>query len=228
LNPAKTLLMSPLPFRTFLFDLDGTLIDHFAAIHRNHVHTLTQFGLPAPTMAQVHRAVGRGLEHAIESLVAPEAHHLIPKMLPVYRAYWDKTMLDDVVLLPGARELLTALKQRGGQTAVYTNKHGPSARKVCVHLKIEALLDGIYGAFDTPWLKPDRQFTDYVFAQLQADPKSTLFIGDSPYDIETAHAAGLPCWCLTTGTHTAAELKAAGADVVYGSLGEISVALGLA
>ncbi|MSU69297.1 MAG: HAD family hydrolase [Opitutaceae bacterium] len=219
--------MPQFPFRTFLFDLDGTLVDHFTAIHRSHVRTLTQFGLPAPTMAQVHRAVGRGLEHAIEALAGRENAHLIPRMLPFYRAYWDQTMLDDVVLLPGAMELLTELKQRGFQSAVYTNKHGPSARKVCAHLKIDALLDGIYGAIDTPWLKPDRPFTEYVFSQLRADPKDTLLIGDSQYDIETAHAAGLPCWCVTTGTHTAAELNAAGADAVLGSLGEVAAALGL-
>ena len=35
-------------FSTILFDLDGTLIDHFAAIHRSHSHTMRQLGLPAP------------------------------------------------------------------------------------------------------------------------------------------------------------------------------------
>ena len=214
-------------FRTFLFDLDGTLIDHFTAIHRSHVHTLTQFGLPAPTKAQVLRAVGRGLEHAVEGLVSPDKRHLIPQMLPVYRAYWEKTMLDDVTLLPGAIELLTALKKRGGQTAVFTNKHGPSARKVCAHLKIDSLLDGIFGAFDTPYLKPDPQFTDYVFAQLKADPKAALLIGDSPYDIQTAKAGSFPCWCVPTGTHSAEELRAAGADAVHANLAEVGAALGI-
>jgi phosphoglycolate phosphatase len=214
-------------FRTFLFDLDGTLIDHFTAIHRSHVHTLTQFGLPAPTKAQVLRAVGRGLEHAVEGLVSPDKRHLIPQMLPVYRAYWEKTMLDDVTLLPGAVELLTALKKHGAQTAVFTNKHGPSARQVCAHLKIDGLLDGIFGAFDTPFLKPEQPFTDYVFAQLKADPKTALLIGDSPYDIQTAKAGGFPCWCVPTGTHTAEELRAAGADAVYLNLREVAQALGL-
>ncbi len=214
-------------FRTFLFDLDGTLIDHFTAIHRSHVHTLTQFGLPAPSKAQVLRAVGRGLEHAVEGLVSPDKRHLIPQMLPVYRAYWEKTMLDDVTLLPGAIELLTALKKNGGQTAVFTNKHGPSARQVCAHLKIDGFLDGIFGAFDTPFLKPEQPFTDYVFAQLKADPKTALLIGDSPYDIQTAKSGGFPCWCVPTGTHTAKELRAAGADAVYLNLREVAQALGL-
>jgi len=35
-------------FRTVLFDLDGTLIDHFAAIHRSYAHTLPQLACPRP------------------------------------------------------------------------------------------------------------------------------------------------------------------------------------
>ena len=59
-------------FRTVLFDLDGTLIDHFAAIHRSHAHTLKQLGLPVPTPAQVRAAVGGGLEQAISRLAGAE------------------------------------------------------------------------------------------------------------------------------------------------------------
>jgi phosphoglycolate phosphatase len=211
-----------LPFRTFLFDLDGTLVDHFAAIHRSHRHTMVQLGLPAPTMAEVRAAVGGGLENAIARLAGPA---LVARALPIYREYWDRTMLDDVVLLPGATELLAALKQRGLQSAVFTNKHGPSARLICTHLGIDRLLDGVFGAIDTPWLKPDRRFTAHVLAQLKADAKTSLFVGDSPYDIQAAHNAGLPCWCVSTGTHTAAELHAAGAEAVYASLAEIGAAL---
>ncbi len=211
-------------FHTFLFDLDGTLVDHFAAIHRSHSHAMTQLGLPAPTLAQVRAVVGGGLENAISRLAGPA---LVARALPIYREYWDRTMLEDVVLLPGASELLSALKQRGLQSAIFTNKHGPSARLICAHLGIDRLVDGVFGAIDTPWLKPDRRFTDHVLAELKADARTTLFIGDSPYDIQTAHNAGLPSWCVATGTHTADELRTAGAEAVYDSLDEIAAALAL-
>jgi phosphoglycolate phosphatase len=213
-----------LPFRTFLFDLDGTLIDHFAAIHRSHSHTMTALGLPAPTLAEVRAAVGGGLENAIARLAGPA---LVSRALPIYREYWDRTMLDDVILLPGAQELLAALKLHGRQTAVFTNKHGPSARLICTHLGIDPFLDGVFGASDTAWLKPDRRFADFVMAQLHADTASTLFVGDSPYDIQAAHNASLPAWCVATGTHTAAELQTAGAEAVYFGLGEIAATLRL-
>lgn len=212
-------------FRTCLFDLDGTLIDHFRAIHRCHAYTLRQLGLPEPTFVQVRRAVGLGVEHAILQLLGPRHADLLPRALPIYRAHWAETMLDDVEILPGARELLSALKKRGVQTAVFTNKHGPSAREICRHLGLDPYLDAVFGAFDTPWLKPDLNFTTHVLTQLKAEARSTLFVGDSPYDIQAAHNASLPAWCVTTGTHTADELRAAGAEAVYANLGEISAAL---
>src|ERR1700709_889 len=123
-------------YRTVLFDLDGTLIDHFAAINRSHVYTMKQLGLPAPTLAQVRSAVGGGLEQAIAKLAGAAN---VAAALAIYRPYWDAAMLDDVQLLPGARELLTVLKQAGAQSAVFTNKHGPSSRLVCEHLGIAGL-----------------------------------------------------------------------------------------
>jgi phosphoglycolate phosphatase len=204
--------------RTVLFDLDGTLIDHFAAIHRSHAHTLRQLGLPEPTLAQVRAAVGGGLELAISRLAGPER---AAAALAIYRPYWDATMLDDVRLLPGARELLTALKAGGAKTAVFTNKHGPSSRRVCAHLGITGLLDGIFGATDTPWLKPASEFADHVMRALGADPATTALVGDSPYDLAAARNAGLDFYGVTTGTHTADELRAAGAMNVFPDLAAV-------
>jgi phosphoglycolate phosphatase len=206
-------------YRTVLFDLDGTLLDHFAAIHRCHAHTMRQLGLPEPTLAQVHAAVGAGLEVAVERLVGPE---LKAAALAIYRPYWDATMLDDVQLLPGARELLVALRARGIKTGVFTNKHGPSSRLACVHLGVADLLNVNFGATDTAWLKPDPQFARHVLAALGAEAATTLLVGDSIYDCQAARNAGLGFYGVTTGTHTADELRAAGATEIFPDLSAVA------
>lgn len=202
-------------FRTFLFDLDGTLIDHFGAIHRSHAHTMRQLGLPPPTMEQVRSAVGGGLDVAIAKLAGTER---VEEALKIYRAYFATTMLDDVMLLPGARDLLESLHARGAKLAVFTNKHGPSSRTICEHLGITPLLDGIFGAVDTPWLKPQIEFALHVFKELDADAATTLLVGDSPWDVQAAKNGGFSSWCVTTGTHNATELAAAGADKIFPDL----------
>lgn len=202
-------------FRTVLFDLDGTLIDHLPAIHRSYAHTLPLLGLPAPTCQQVKNAIGGGLENAMRNFV-PEAK--MPEALRIYRAFWDTTMLDGAEPMPGARALLEDLHDRGVACGVFTNKHGPSARAVCAHLGLTPYLDLILGAKDTDWLKPQPEFAAHALDELKAVAATTCLVGDSPWDVQAAHAAGFPCFVVTTGTHTAGELRAAGADAIYDSL----------
>jgi phosphoglycolate phosphatase len=212
-------------FNTVLFDLDGTLIDHFGAIHRSYAHTLPQLGLPAPTLVQVRNAVGGGLENAMRNFV-PEAR--LAEALKIYRPFWDAHMLEDVQPLPGAVELLRALHTRGIVCAVFTNKHGPSSRATCDYLHLTPYLSAIIGATDTPWLKPQPEFTHHALELLHAQPATTLLVGDSPYDVQAAHAGGMTCWAVTTGTHDAGQLHAARADKVFSNLNEMAMALGVA
>ena len=209
-------------FETILLDLDGTIVDAFTTIHRCYVHTLPQFGRPAPTPDAVRRAVGGGLENAMRHFI-PEA--LIPAAAKILNAYSQTILLEDVTLLPGTLELLRAERARGVQLALFTNKLGISARRICAHLGVTPFLAGIFGAGDTPWLKPQPEFAAHVLAQLGAKPATTLLIGDSPFDVKAAHAGGFACWCVATGTHTADELRAADADAVFPDLLAVAAAL---
>ena len=175
-------------------------------------------------MAQVHRAVGGGFEVAVKRMLGPGNEHLLPRAIEIYRDAWSKNLFNGVALLPGARGLLEALKARGVRCGVFTNKHGPSARSVCDHLGITPLLDGVFGAFDTPWLKPDAEFARHALTELNAVANTTCLIGDSPYDVEAALNGGFVCYCVTTGTHDADQLRAAGAAGVYDDLIALSKA----
>lgn len=210
-------------FATLLLDLDGTLVDAFTTIHRSYVHTLPQLGFPAPTMAQVRRAVGGGLENAMRHFV-PEA--LVAEAVRLHVAYTDSILLEDVTLMPGALELLRAQQAAGVALAVFTNKRGDHARAICAHLGVTPFLRGVFGARDTAWLKPQPEFAAHVLEQLGARPETTLLIGDSPFDVQAAHHGGFPCWCVTTGTHDATQLATAKADAVFPDLITLAAALG--
>ena len=209
-------------YTTVLFDLDGTLIDHFQAIHRCHAYAMQQLGLPTPTMAQVCDAVGGGLDEAIACLAGAEK---VPALLPHFIRHWSATHLDDVTLLPGAKEIVHALTAAGVTCAVLTNKRGYAAREVCDHLALTPQLKGIFGVGDTAWLKPDPQFTQHVLTALAANAASTLLVGDSPFDVQTALNARLDFIGVTTGTHSAEELAAAGATQVLPDLHAVQRAL---
>ncbi|WP_438481290.1 HAD family hydrolase [Oleiharenicola lentus] len=211
-------------FRTVLFDLDGTLIDHFKAIHRCHAFAMQQIGLPAPTYQQVFNAVGGGLDEAIAKLAGVEN---VERILPIYTKHWLETNLQDVEILPGAREILQQLNAAGVRCGVLTNKRGPAARQVCDFLGFTPLLDGIFGAGDVPWIKPDPRFAQHALAALGADAATSALVGDSPWDFKAAVGAGLAFYGVTTGTHTAEELRAAGAkpESIFANLAEVDAAL---
>jgi phosphoglycolate phosphatase len=209
-------------FATLLLDLDGTLVDAFTTIHRAYCHTLPQFGRPEPTMADVRRAVGGGINQAMAHFLPADK---IAAAVALHVAHSDAILLEDVTLLPGARDLLQAQHAAGVTLAVFTNKRGEHARRICDHLGVTPLVRGVFGARDTAWLKPQPEFAAHVLAQLGARAESTLLVGDSPFDVEAAHNGGFPCWCVTTGTHDAAQLRAAEADAVFPSLVELQRAL---
>lgn len=209
-------------FATLLLDLDGTLVDAFTTIHRSYMHVLPQFGLPAPTMEQVRRAVGGGLENAMRNFL-PEAQ--IAEAVQRHIAHTESILLEDVTLLPGALELLRAEHAAGTKLAVFTNKRGEHARKICAHLGMTPYLDGVFGVKDTPWLKPMPEFAAHVLGKLDGRPGQTLLIGDSPFDVKAAHNGGFACWCVTTGTHTAEQLREAKAEAVFPDLFAVERAL---
>lgn len=202
-------------FRTVLFDLDGTLIDHFSAIHRCHAYAMRQLGLREPTLAEVRAVIGGGLDEAIARLAGPQN---VAAILPVYLAHWQATNLQDVKLLPGARELLSALHAAGVCCGVLTNKRGPAARQICTHLGLDPLLAGVFGANDVAWIKPDARFAAHALAKIGGEAATAALVGDSPYDLAAAQNAGLAFVGVTTGTHTAAELHAAGATEIFPDL----------
>jgi len=198
------------------------MVDAFTTIHRSYGQVLPQFGLPAPTLEQVRRAVGGGLENAMRNFL-PEAQ--IAEAVRRHIAHTDTILLEDVKLLPGALDLARAQHAAGVTLAVFTNKRGDHARKICTHLGLDPYLRGVFGAMDTAWLKPQPEFAAHVLATLGARPETTMLIGDSPFDVRAAHNGGFSCWCVTTGTHDADQLQGAYAEAVFPDLFALQAAL---
>ena len=209
-------------FETILLDLDGTLVDAFTTIHRSYMHVLPQFGLPKPTMDQVRRSVGGGLENAMRHFL-PEEH--IAKAVQLHLAHTTEILLEDVKPMPGALELLRTQQAAGVALAVFTNKRGDHSRRICEHLGVTPYLRGIFGAKDTAWLKPQPEFAAYALGQIGGLAATAMLIGDSPFDVKAAHNGGFPCWCVTTGTHDEQQLREAGAEAVFTDLFEVAAAL---
>ena len=205
--------------RAILFDLDGTLIDQFTAIHRAYARAMEELGLEPADYETVRGIVGGSADVTMMRLVGPE---LAPKGLEIYPPIFEEEMLIGLEAMPGALEVLRALHENGEKTAVFTNKVGPHARTACDHLGFTPLLDLVIGVKDTPWRKPDPEFTQYVLNKLGASAEESLLVGDSPFDFISADKVGMDCRLVTTGTHSAKELSDLNAISIHENLFDLA------
>ena len=210
-------------FKAVLFDLDGTLIDHFRVIYRCYAYALKHLGLEPVSYEKVRASVGGSIVVTFGKLISEEH---VEKAVSLFREEFDRIWHEDIEILPGAIWILDGLHERGLKMAVFTNKEGSRARKVLDHIGLSEHLDGVFGTLDTPWRKPQPEFTHHVLKELGADAEHACMIGDSPYDVNAAAAAGMPCYLVATGSHTADQLKkeTSGAGI-YETLHELGKAV---
>jgi phosphoglycolate phosphatase len=211
------------PSKAILYDLDGTLVDHFTAIQRAINHAQEAVGAPKSSYEQVRATVGGSIEVTMARLIGPE---LAPRAIPYYHEFFAKIMFEDLHALPGAAQLLETLHARGLRQAVLTNKQGGTARAVVRHLGWDKWLELVLGTHDTPWRKPMREFVLHAVTTLGIAPEAAMLVGDSPFDVEAAANAGVRCLAVATGSHTRAQLLAhqPAPEAVFENLGDLGAA----
>lgn len=210
--------------QNILFDLDGTLIDHFSAIHRSVAHAQKQLGLPESDYATVRATVGGSVPITLGKLCGPEH---IEAAIPHFRKYFAEIMYDDVAALPGSEWLLQALKANGHKLAVFTNKYETHAEAILQHLGLAQYLEAIIGTgHGHGFRKPDPRFTMEALERMDCASEEAIMIGDSPYDYAAAEAGCLPCYLVATGSHSAEQLaEETGAEAIYADLHQLGKAL---
>ncbi len=206
-----------MPIRAIMFDLDGTLIDQFEAIHRAFSRVLVSMNFPKPSYEKVKRAVGGASDTTMAKLVGREnSEEAVKRLRPIF----EEEMLTGLCTLPGAESILRLCSKHDIPAAVLTNKHGPHARTVCDHLNLSQFLSFVMGANDTEWKKPDPMLTNFALSKFGFHASETLYIGDSPYDFKTAELGGMDCALIATGTHLKGELQDLGCPLVFDNIDE--------
>ena len=210
---------NPENIRGVLLDLDGTLVDHIETITRCFQHATRELGFPEPSPELVKRSIGGSMPVTIQKFLPPER---VEDGKALWQARFEELHLKGVVVLPGARELLQLCRETDRKAGVFTNKTGRHTRAIMENEGLAPLLSFSLGAEDTPYRKPQPEFSQAAIERLDLPPNSVAMIGDSPFDIQAAKAVGMAALCVTTGSHQREELEEAGADLVFESLTEIA------
>lgn len=187
-------------YETIVFDLDGTLLDTLDDLTDSVNASLEKFNLPKRTKNEVRAFVGNGIAKLVERAAGEENKLLWQDVLTEFKKHYAVHCADKTAPYEGILPLLRALKARGIQTAVLSNK-ADFAVKSLAETYFEGLLQAAVGENEEAGIRkkpaPDSLFS--VMEQLSAEKETTVYVGDSEVDIQTAKNAGVDCICVTWG-----------------------------
>jgi HAD superfamily hydrolase (TIGR01549 family) len=195
-------------------DLDGTLVD------TNYQHALAWFrafrqhGIILPIW-RIHRHIGMGGDQLIPALAGEQADRDTGDEIRAAEKALYLATIDEVPLLPGARELLRELKARGCPIVIASSAKQQEMDHYQKMLGAADTVDGWTSSADVDATKPEPDVIQAALAKVGGG--SGVMIGDSTWDAVAARRAGLEALALLSGGFCEAELLEAGASMVFES-----------
>ena len=172
----------------FIWDLDGTLLDSYEAILAGIEETYRQFSLPY-NKEEVRAFI---LKYSVQDLLEQVAKErgLDVELLNQVRAQSLAEKNAQVILMPGAREVLAWANQQGIQQYVYTHK-GDNALTILRDLGLDVYFTEILTSQSGFARKPSPEAAIYLISKYHLKPDRTFYIGDRTLDIDFAQNSGI-------------------------------------
>jgi phosphoglycolate phosphatase len=188
-------------YTTYIFDLDGTLLDTLDDLAASVNYALRTHGMPGHSTDDVRRFVGNGVRKLMERAVPDGADNpLFEEAFATFRQHYMTHSLDTTRPYKGVPETLAALKARGCRLAVVSNKMMAATQSLCSHFFPDTIEVAI-GEHEAEGIRK-KPAPDTVIAALDAlgvGKERAVYVGDSDVDIQTAANAGLPCISVLWG-----------------------------
>ena len=188
-------------YQTFIFDLDGTLLDTLGDLAASVNYALRTHDMPEHSIDDVRRFVGNGVRKLMQRAVPDgESNPDFEATFATFRQHYLAHSLDTTRPYDGIPGTLEALKARGCRLAVVSNKMMAATQELCRHFFPDTIEVAI-GEHEAEGIRR-KPAPDTVFAalrQLGVGKEGAVYVGDSDVDIQTAANAGLPCISVLWG-----------------------------
>ena len=196
----------------FIWDLDGTLLDSYEAILSGIEETFGQFAIPYDK-EKVREFI---LKYSVQDLLVQvaEERKLDAEVLNQVRAQSLAEKNAQVVLMPGAREVLAWAEESGIQQFVYTHK-GDNALTILRDLGLESYFTEILTSQSGFARKPSSEAATYLIDKHQLNPDNTYYIGDRTLDVEFAQNSGIQSLNFLESTYEGNHRIQALADISH-------------
>ena len=217
-----------MPHRTYIFDLDGTLLDTLGDLAASVNYALRTHGMPEHSLDDVRRFVGNGVRLLMERAV-PEgaANPQFDAAFATFRQHYMAHSLDTTRPYDGIPETLAELRRRGCRLAVVSNKFMAATQELCRHFFPDTIEVAI-GEHEAEGIrkKPAPDTVNEALRQLAVTGGDrvgldAVYVGDSDVDILTARNSGLPCISVLWGFRDRDFLLSHGATTFISSPSEL-------
>lgn len=210
-------------YSTYIFDLDGTLLDTLGDLAASVNYALRSCGMPEHSVEDVRRFVGNGVRLLMERAVPDGASNpRFDEAFSVFRQHYMAHSLDTTRPYDGIPEMLAALKAKDCRLAVVSNKFYAATQELCRHFFADTI-DVAIGEHEAEGIRkkpaPDTVFE--ALRQLGVGKDNAVYVGDSDVDIQTARNSGLPCISVLWGFRDRDFLIKNGAETFVSAPSEI-------
>jgi pyrophosphatase PpaX len=208
--------------RVVLFDLDGTVIDSGGIILASMRHATREVLGREYADEELMQAVGGpGLEAQMEAF-DPER---VDELVTVYRAH-NEPLHEELVCCAGMGEALERLRADGFRLAVVTAKRRSTVELAFAAVPLGHLFEVVVGGDETERHKPDPAPLLLAAERMGVPPDKAAYVGDSPFDIRAAKAAGMRSVAVTWGRiHDRSRLEREHPDAIVDTAEELLAAL---
>lgn len=171
------------------FDLDGTLIDSSLDIAHCVNLVMNEMGEKEIEFLLIKSAIGRGVMELLKELMPHKNEEFIVQARERFLAHYEVNLHNKTSLFEGTVEILNFFLNKGKKLAIVTNKGIDMTNRILKHFNIYDKFNVIVGANSLPLKKPSPEPLLYVLETLSITKTSTIFIGDSKTDSDTAKNA---------------------------------------
>ncbi len=214
--------MPEVAFDTYIFDLDGTVLDTLPDLVVLTNKALEDCGFPQHTSDEILSYVGNGARALMQQAVPQDVDAAaVDAAVARWKALYPEYGYSLTRPYSGLPELFASMKERGLRIAVLSNKFDAATKEV-IGRYYPGVFDVVHGECAAIPRKPDPTGLLRTIEELGSNPSTAAYVGDSPGDMLVAHNAGVFPLGVSWGYRSRPDLESADAGFVADTRSELA------
>lgn len=207
--------------KAVILDFDGTMGDTQDLIVRTMQQTIQQLGLPSRTDEQCAAMIGLPLKHTFTTLIEM-SEEMGERCAELYRRLFNENNVPGAVpVFPNVLDTVRMLHERGLILTIASARRRDTLVEFLESMNLMQYIPYVISASDIENAKPAPDMVLKTLEDYHLSADEAIVVGDTKYDIEMAHRAGVKAVGVTYGNGTVEELRAYGSEYIIDDFAQL-------